>query len=425
MMVIAMLLIVAQSREFVAEANAQHLSVAGDEHRTVPATRIDSEIAIDGYLDEEGEIRFENDGIELIGTFHAPAGAANGPGIVVAHGAGLGERDIPLYTQIDTLDENQDPWSVSASWNVIEEEVRFENENDGIKLTGTLFSPEGVENAPALVVVQQAGTETRDNSMYVQIAETFNAIGYSVFLYDRRGTGESEGGPGRPRYLTMAEDAVAGKRAIARSDAVDPERIGFWGVSQGGWLAMEAAAMSTPAFVISLSAPLTTPGEQMKALTYNMILVQGYGREIAGKALEARIAVMDEYFRGKISYETAYAVLAEIEDEPWFEYTYMIPADELPRDIEETSWIHEMDYDPVPAYEAVEAPLLFLLGGEDFVIPVGMTIEIAEEIGERETVEMVVIPGADHGMQISETFKPSNSVKYFMVMGEWLGRHLR
>jgi len=322
-----------------------------------------------------------------------------------------------------------DPWSVPATWEVEETEIRFES--DGAILAGTLHAPRGIEDGPAVVVVQQAGTATRELPLFMQVAETFNAIGFSVFLYDRRGEGESEGAPGRPDYHTMSRDAVAAKRAIAALPAVHPERVGFWGLSQSGWLAMEAGAMSDPAFVISVGAPLTTPGEQMEFLAQNYVLLDGHGEAAARRAVEVRRTIHADYFRGEVGYEEARAVLAEVEDEPWFHRAFLPAAHQLPRDVEQSSWIREMDYDPVPALEGVDAPLLFLLGGADIDVPVARTLEIAAGLRPRKDREIVVIPGASHLMRIEENpgdqfhLEPgdvSDAPAYFLVMGEWLGR---
>lgn len=313
---------------------------------------------------------------------------------------------------------------ISAFGPVKQHEIRFQS--DDATLAGTLYTPEGAENGPALVVVQQANTTTRDNPFYTQIAEVFTTIGHSVFLYDRRGQGESEGTPDRPRYHTMAADAVAAKRAIAEHEAVDPTRIGYWGLSQGGWLAMEAANISNPAFVISVSAPLTTPAEQMEVLAYNALLVDGHGEQIADKALRIRRLVMDDYYRGRIEHDEAREAIESIEDEPWFELVFLPASDQLPEDIQQTSWIHEMDYDPIPAFEAVEAPLLFLLGTEDFTIPLQPTLDVLDGHADRPGLTVAVIPAADHVMRKIERRKvihegPSTSPAYFMTMGTWLG----
>lgn len=319
-------------------------------------------------------------------------------------------------------------WSVPASWEVEAQEVSFESH--GVVLSGTLLSPRGIEDAPAVVFVQQAGMTTRDNPLHEQMAKVFNAIGYAAFLYDRRGHGESEGDPARPRFRTMAEDAVAAMRAIGATAAVDSDRIGFWGISQGGWLAMEAASLSDPAFVISLSAPLTTPGEQMDFLAHNYVRVHA-GEAAAERALAARRIVMGDYYRGQVPYEAARDTLAALEAEAWFEHTFMPAAQDLPRDMTESSWIHEMAYEPLEYFRSMTAPLLFILGGEDMDIPVARTLEIIEELPSRDETEVVVIPGANHVLRIghdpldqrdlSQDRLIANSDKLFMIMGRWLG----
>jgi dipeptidyl aminopeptidase/acylaminoacyl peptidase len=66
-------------------------------------------------------------------------------------------------------------------------------------------------------------------------------MGVSVLVYDRRGTGASSGSLKNIDYGTLADDAIAGQRALGDLPRIDRKRIGFWGFSQGGWLALLAA----------------------------------------------------------------------------------------------------------------------------------------------------------------------------------------
>jgi dienelactone hydrolase len=53
-------------------------------------------------------------------------------------------------------------------------------------------------------------------------------------------------------YKTLADDAIAGQSALAKLPRIDAKRIGFWGFSQGGWIAVLAASRSpSTAFAIS------------------------------------------------------------------------------------------------------------------------------------------------------------------------------
>jgi uncharacterized protein len=322
------------------------------------------------------------------------------------------------------------PWSMPASWAIDETEMRFDS--GGTQLSGTLFSPGGASNGPAVVLVQQNGTTTRDNPLFTQLAGALTGIGFSVFAYDRRGHGESQGSSGRIAYDTLARDAVAAKRALAGLDQVAADRIGFWGISQGGWLALEAGVLSSPAFIITVSSPLTTPGRQMEFMAYNYVLTT-HGEAAAERALATRRVVMRDFFRGDASYEEARAALEEVADEPWLRWAWLPDAENLPEDPAASTWIDEMDFDPTEAFHATDAPLLFLLGGEDPDIPVAETLAIIERGEPRENLEVVVLPGADHILRVIEEpvigeeanlARPvSDSVEYFTLLGRWLAEH--
>lgn len=334
-----------------------------------------------------------------------------------------------------------DPWASPASWEVETREIEFESA--GVRLVGTLHLPSGGRHVPAVVVTHGGGDNAagrRDTPLYGQLAETFPALGIAVLVYDRRGAGASEGEPVGD-YGVLARDAVAAKRAVGREEEIDGGSVGFWGLSQGGWIAMEAGAMSDPAFVISVSAPLTTPGLQMQELAHNMVLREGHGEAAAGRARETR-EKLDAYFRAEIEYSDFMATLQAAHEEPWYDLLFLPSPEEIPatqEEVEGSRWIHEMAYDPVEAYRNVGAPMLFVLGGNDFVIPVAQTLEIMSLLPETANYQWAVLPGHSHTMRIGPDpeFPPdldvetlqreyrdqlvSNSPLYFLMMGNWLG----
>lgn len=328
------------------------------------------------------------------------------------------------------------PWFAPGSLEVEEQDIEFSAE-DGAVLSGTLRVPAGMQNAPAVVIPQQTRTHYRDNPLYLQTARVFNAIGFAAFVYDRRGKGKSGGEMPQTDYHLLAGDAVAARQAIAATDYVDADRIGFWGISQSGWISMEAAAMGGAAFVVVVSSPLTTPGQQMKVFTRNLALIHGHGEEAAEQAGALWHAVMDQYMRGEIEYEQARNLLREAEEQPWFEDTGMVSADELPEDISQIGWLNEMDYDPTGAWERIKAPILLLLGGKDWLISVEKTLEVIDALEPAGERDVHVIESADHGMRIREETRVlsdeeaaelgerdliADSEVYFMLMGNWLGR---
>lgn len=134
--------------------------------------------------------------------------------------------------------------------------------HDGVVLAGSVLSPEGRTDAPGVVILAGSGGNGRDGTMYGfpayrVIAERLAADGVAVMITDRRGVG---GSGGRWRGETIegrAQDAVLMARRLAQDPAVDPRRIGVLGHSQGGWVAIEAAAQApdTLAFVVLMAGP--------------------------------------------------------------------------------------------------------------------------------------------------------------------------
>jgi dipeptidyl aminopeptidase/acylaminoacyl peptidase len=87
--------------------------------------------------------------------------------------------------------------------------------------------------------------EYRTTERYVAYVDYFARNGYIVFRPDYRGHGFSEGaargGYGYPDYTVDVLNAVS---TIKRYPAADPERIGMWGHSMGGYITLRCMVIS-------------------------------------------------------------------------------------------------------------------------------------------------------------------------------------
>src|SRR5205085_2842763 len=105
---------------------------------------------------------------------------------------------------------------------------------------------------------------------------------------------------------------------LAADKRIDAHKIGFWGLSQGGWLSILAASRSSEvAFAISISAPLTTPDVQMNFAVSNILRVKGFSDDDISTAIQTRIAV-DEFMRGRKDRPTVEQMLTLAANKPWF-----------------------------------------------------------------------------------------------------------
>jgi pimeloyl-ACP methyl ester carboxylesterase len=322
-----------------------------------------------------------------------------------------------------------DPWHVAGPPTVISQEVRFSNA--GASLVGTAYLPNTGDRLPAVVVLHSAGAATREAALYRHLREGLPALGVAVLIYDRRGSGQSSGSLQGADHEMLADDAVAGQHALAKLSRIDPAKIGFWGLSQGGWLAVLAAGRSQDAaFAISISAPLVTADEQMQFATSNLLAVRGFSQEDVREMLETRRA-WTGYLRGTNPREVAIDALGKAQSKPWFNLTYMPKPSDLAND---QAIRRSLDDDPVAAVLKARVPLLFLYGGSDPWVPVAQSMKRLEALsGQRHNIESGIIPNANHELMfpVKETMQVNadtdrndapEAPSYFMLLGSWLSR---
>jgi dienelactone hydrolase len=136
----------------------------------------------------------------------------------------------------------------------------------GTVLVGTLDLPKGAGPFPAVVYVQSSGETTRWRWDVPWVKQIVGA-GIAFFSYDKRGVGESEGVccPGdQSHFNLLAADADGAVNALRKRAEVEPDRIGFLGTSQTGWVVPLAVVRSQHrvAFTALVDGPAVTTHEE-------------------------------------------------------------------------------------------------------------------------------------------------------------------
>jgi uncharacterized protein len=327
------------------------------------------------------------------------------------------------------------PWYAPATTSVITKPVVFANA--GATLRGTLYLPVSRHPVPAVVVFHGASEPLRSTPLYRHLSEGLPQLGIAVLLYDRRGTGISTGSENVP-YQTLADDGIAGANALRAMPQIDAKRVGYWGISQGGWLATFGATRDpSAAFSVAVSAPLTTPETQMEFADANHLRVLGYSATEVDDMLEAR-KMWTGYLRGAETRAQAVAAIAKIQNQPWYQYMYMPTVAQL-KGPSESTWRTQMDDNPLAEVEKVRIPMLFILGSADPWIPVAQTAaSLGAVAASHHNVAYTVIPDANHLMMappVPERMADADpaavrteipeSPAYFMELASWLTRTLQ
>jgi uncharacterized protein len=313
---------------------------------------------------------------------------------------------------------------------VVSEDKTFRNGT--VVLSGTLYLPVRAARIPAVVAFHSASSPTRDLPLYSHLKQMLPPLGIAVFVYDRRGNGKSGGKQGFGNFEELAGDGIAAEHMLAQDSRIDPKRLGFWGLSQGGWLSLIAASRSTAtAFDISISAPMTTPDVQMNFATASILRISGYPQSEIDIALAARKAV-DDFVRGRLDRATAQNRLDAAAARPWFHLIY------LHRSLEDpayANWAKELLNDPLTTLRSVKCPTLIVYGARDPWVPVKASVDaLSAGAAQHPNVETVVVAGADHDMNLSTPPKVQidpgalsdeapDSPEYFGLIASWLTAH--
>jgi pimeloyl-ACP methyl ester carboxylesterase len=276
---------------------------------------------------------------------------------------------------------------------------------EGITLAAT-YSPGG---DTAVVALHGAGHGTRDFLLYEHQHEVLPAAGIGVVTFDRRGDGASTGDASRGRFQLQVDDALAVRAAL------DVERVGMWGFSQGGWIAPLAAAQSDRvAFVVGVASTGVTPSVQMLYATARQLRLAGYGTDVVTRALDLRERFEDAVHDRPVDEEALRADLLAALDEEWYPHLFLPPTtldDEGKR-----LWIEEMDFDPEPIFAQVRVPALLFFGERDSWTPVPESAAAWRRA--KPDAEIAVVSEAEHDMTL-----PDGSIapEYERTLVTWLG----
>jgi pimeloyl-ACP methyl ester carboxylesterase len=306
----------------------------------------------------------------------------------------------------------------------LKENITFQNED--VLLKGTLTQPDTTGPYPVVIVAHTSAAGTRDFGVYQHLVSVLSTCGVAVFLFDRRGSGESTGEFETATFFDLAADIQAAIDYLKLRRDIDPKHIGLWGMSQGGWIApLTASESADVAFVIAVSAAGVSPAEQMNYSAAYELRENGFSDETIEQMLELR-GLVNEYCRGNANRSEVQEKLDVVCNEEWFSLAYLNHY--LPEDPTVAKWYQELDFDPIPIIQNIDVPILLLYAERDPWIPIAKSIARWEAYGPRDAT-IRQIKDANHFM-ISITHagirgdKGPQVEEYSTILTQWVKQQL-
>ena len=251
----------------------------------------------------------------------------------------------------------------------------------GITLEGTIYKPRNPQ--AALVLVHGSGQETRMLRMASILAEK----GIAVLTYDKRGVGKSGGIYAGPEVGTnnidsanlnlLALDASAASNTLLRHLPRRDMPLGLMGFSQAGWIIPLAAKINHKVnFMVVFSGPLVNTLEQLR---FQFFTNGNPGFWDTHTENEAR-----EHIRN---------------DPDRYQFAATDPQDALNR---------------------LSIPGLWIFGGKDIQIPVGLSIEKLNLLKAKgKPYEYCLFPELTHNTASSKSPETiNNAIQWIQIIAE-------
>jgi dipeptidyl aminopeptidase/acylaminoacyl peptidase len=302
-----------------------------------------------------------------------------------------------------------------------EEEVSFENSDDGVILAGTLTLPHKDGVFPAVILISGSGANNRDEEVlrhkpFLVIADYLTRNGIAVLRFDDRGTAASTGNFSTATSYDLSKDVEAGLKYLQTRKEINPKKIGMAGHSEGGIIAPMIAARNHDVAFIVLLAGSGIRGDKIILMQQDLFFrASGVGEEdikqikilntdilnivLQSTDMERLETDLIDYFKealknipdtakAKIIYDDENFITSKIKSlaNPWMQYF--------------------IKYDPAPALEKVKCPVLALNGEKDVQVPAKINLEAikaALEKGGNRNVTIKEIPGLNHLFQECKT----------------------
>jgi uncharacterized protein len=135
----------------------------------------------------------------------------------------------------------------------------------GVRLATRIYRPSSDTDCNAGIVFCHGFGGTKEGTP-PGMARLFAEHGFTVLTFDYRGFGGSQGPAGRIVPSEQVEDAIHALEFLGRDGAVDPQRIGLYGNSFGGGVALLAAAGSARPKALVLSVPVVSGSHWLRSI---------------------------------------------------------------------------------------------------------------------------------------------------------------
>jgi uncharacterized protein len=302
----------------------------------------------------------------------------------------------------------------------------------GTRLHGKLVLPADGKAGAIVVWAQGSDDDPATDDEFWQYVLPLHGVG--VFVFDKRGSGGSQGELSADFYVRAADTAAAANEARRLAPGIT--RVGVFGGSQGGWIAPLTATRTDLDFVIvgyGLAEGVTAQDRDEVA---EQVRDAGYGDDVLVHVREITDATARIVKSGwKDGYPEFDALRRKYAGAPWLKvigavngYTGVMlntPTDQIAAMGPKLDQHVSFNYDPRPVIASIAPRQLWVLGAADRTAPSAATVTILTDIQKtKPNLDLAVYRHADHGLVETFQFQGFERRRYpadcFDLIARWI-----
>lgn len=332
--------------------------------------------------------------------------------------------------------ERNSPATETATKVVVRrEEVTFKNGD--VTLAGTLLLPAAKRGQlfPAVVFTHGGGAALRE--WFWGLGYLFAARGIAVLSFDKRGVGGSSGNWRESKFEDLADDAAAAASFLQSRNDIETKKIGFWGLSQGGWIApLAAARFKDSAFAVALSGGGISPAEQELFDTEYELRKASLSEAEIKEALSFQI-LRNRFAQTGENWNEYQNARGQANGKKWFKF----PGTDTwgPLSPDDPYWAAMRRfyfYDPAPTLRDLKCPILAVFGGLDTPNGVKANVsamnKILKDAGKTDYTVKIYQRGRHNLLEAEETAQNEQFARLkrfvpglFETMTDWVAKRVK
>ncbi|RNC86382.1 MAG: alpha/beta hydrolase [Winogradskyella sp.] len=270
--------------------------------------------------------------------------------------------------------------------------------NGEIELFGHLHKPMA-ESKTAMILVGGRGCYA-GSTKYDLYAKLLRSYGISVLVFNKRGTGKSNGDCNTATITDLASDVIACKKYLEKHNNKF-DNIGILGSSAGGWVMNKAQEDGADFdFMIAVVGPSTSvKDQQLQSMKYGLDFYKL--SDEAKKSITEYTSLMFDAKPTVDNYDRFKILLDKSKNEGWNE---LLDDTDVPSSYQaiDSLWVRRHNYDPKNVLQNFNNPYLAIFGEIDWIVPYKENVKTLKDYfsnGRQNLLEVMVAYDAEHGTE--------------------------